>query len=1365
VKHVILLRNGIAQNAGSGNDEMNQVERSFATPKALLWAGMGLALLLVLTARIAGAQPAVYSSLRDDGADSGVAEVLGHTLVHVYFDNGSTAPLPGQECTTGSGGDEVCQWAVRFRSTGDLVIADVAWEDAALVVEDDLPAIVVPSMERDGAGGDGATGDLGPTKIATVAVTGFEGELVLETPAGFGFVDRNGAALTLTQPVVVARAKALTWKAISTDRTQSCGILGNGEMTCWGGSVGSPGSGVWVQVAAGSPHGCGLRPGGGIECWDLGVVIPAPPSPAYVQIVAGEGHFCGLLPDLTVECWGDDATAGSVETDVPTGSARMISRGGEHACLLRPSGAVVCWGSDAALQVTNAPTGLVFTDLGGGDSHTCGVVSDGWAVCWGSDSQGQVSLTPAPGVISDFVEISSGDAHSCGIREGGDVFCWGDDGLGQSSPPAGSFASISAGTGRTCGIRTDGQGVCWGDQTGIDGNGNPLVNAVRGVPHPLLGIGQGVSCQLRSLGGPSTNLECWAGPAGAPTALSYQQIDADLDHACAVDGAGGVTCWGTDFAGETNPPPATVVNQVSISLTHACGLKPDARLTCWGDNGLGQSSPPAGSFTYVTTGEGHSCAIRALDGGVSCWGSNPLGESSPPAGSFVRVEAGEAHTCGLRSNGSIACWGDDGFGQVAGAPAGTYSSLDVGGNYACAVRAFDGAVLCWGDDSEGQASPPAGRFQRVATSDGPGLVDHACAVSEGGAIVCWGDNTGGRASPPFDPDDDGWESGVDNCPLTANADQTDTDADGIGDACDNCSFISNPDQYDRDQDGIGDLCDDEAIIQIVETTPPAPLAGGGGEGGGGAVASAMLGTTSSGHTTYLVSLTCGSQAIENITLGLQLPSSIDPSLTKFGADQPTDAGCSDGSIYNCTGATGLYDDEPGTPFIGPVDPDNSRVIHPDDIFSAGVGHQNTFYFSMSGNAVDGTLCEANQIVELAQVVTTSTPPQTDRLLFTSDGVDEVSDWAVANDPGGSVPLGSDVDGDGQVDEFVADVGGTSTALEIDDYIWAVGDANAKVKLTLKPRIGDTTGELWDVLLSSDQELLEITFAVSPPTEGGATGIEFLDCQPANQIWSSGWSTFTNFCSGGGSFLTGNVEPANSWSFGPCSDGGCPGSLPTSPTPADASLMYVHLEGGLDSFDNPGFGFFTMNQRNITTPLGTVRVIGGNGSNPPSLSLAGAAAMAGLSSTAFVKTSDSQEIDSSQLATAEAGGVISDADGDGIADDDDNCVFAYQANGDQTNTGTFMQQGEDLDNIGDKCQCGDGTDALGDVGAADVAVMLQILAKQETDQEAERRCSISDNDKCDIKDAVMLQLAVDKSDASLVGQVCRRAVTLFTGADQ
>jgi len=72
----------------------------------------------------------------------------------------------------------------------------------------------------------------------------------------------------------------------------------------------------------------------------------------------------------------------------------------------------------------------------------------------------------------------------------------------------------------------------------------------------------------------------------------------------------------------------------------------------------------------------------------------------------------------------------------------------------------------------------------------------------------------------WDPDCDGIDSDVDNCPTVYNPDQTDTCNDGVGDACsddndcdgvgaaeDNCPLVYNPLQKDNDSDMVGDECD------------------------------------------------------------------------------------------------------------------------------------------------------------------------------------------------------------------------------------------------------------------------------------------------------------------------------------------------------------------------------------------------------------------------------------------------------------------------------------------------------------------------------------------------------------------------------
>ena len=91
-------------------------------------SSVAMAALLPLIASLsARADIPVYASDRDDGFDTGVATVEGPTLVHVWFDAGNVAPTAGLECQPAGGGSEVCQWALQFVTTGNLVISDVGW--------------------------------------------------------------------------------------------------------------------------------------------------------------------------------------------------------------------------------------------------------------------------------------------------------------------------------------------------------------------------------------------------------------------------------------------------------------------------------------------------------------------------------------------------------------------------------------------------------------------------------------------------------------------------------------------------------------------------------------------------------------------------------------------------------------------------------------------------------------------------------------------------------------------------------------------------------------------------------------------------------------------------------------------------------------------------------------------------------------------------------------------------------------------------------------------------------------------------------------------------------------------------------------
>ena len=97
---------------------------------------------------------------------------------------------------------------------------------------------------------------------------------------------------------------------------------------------------------------------------------------------------------------------------------------------------------------------------------------------------------------------------------------------------------------------------------------------------------------------------------------------------------------------------------------------------------------------------------------------------------YVEVTAGREFTCGLKPDGSVACWGDNYWGQAPATRAGPYTHIAAGAYHVCAIKP-DMTVDCWGrntlrissdsagstDVYVGQADPPPGKFKQLAAGD------------------------------------------------------------------------------------------------------------------------------------------------------------------------------------------------------------------------------------------------------------------------------------------------------------------------------------------------------------------------------------------------------------------------------------------------------------------------------------------------------------------------------------------------------------------------------------------------------------------------------------------------------------------------
>ncbi|MFM2106413.1 MAG: hypothetical protein RL338_1445 [Chloroflexota bacterium] len=291
--------------------------------------------------------------------------------------------------------------------------------------------------------------------------------------------------------------------------------------------------------------------------------------------------------------------------------------------------------------------------------------------------------------------------------------------------------------------------------------------------------------------------------SSAGTIPTASAVAAGEQHACALDTAGNIWCWGRNSYGEvgsgdtTDRSTATYVaglpgaaSKVDVGWNHTCALVSGA-VWCWGWNVVGQlgnntnvdSSIPVqvsglSGVTDIAVGGFHSCALLS-SGAMKCWGSNSsgvLGNDSETSSSVpvdpsglstgvTTIAAGFWNTCAIVSS-ILKCWGYNTYGAVgtgsttpdpvltptAVALGGTATAVAVGSSHVCAV--VGGGVKCWGWNSVGQLGAPldANMFTphptpasvTGVTTGVSGLIrgqNTTCAVMTAGGLNCWGYNS------------------------------------------------------------------------------------------------------------------------------------------------------------------------------------------------------------------------------------------------------------------------------------------------------------------------------------------------------------------------------------------------------------------------------------------------------------------------------------------------------------------------------------------------------------------------------------------------------------------------------------------------
>jgi cysteine-rich repeat protein len=388
--------------------------------------------------------------------------------------------------------------------------------------------------------------------------------------------------------------------------------------------------------------------------------------------VAHNLHTCAILYNGTIKCWGHNSYG-------KLGLGHMDNKGDQPNEM------------GANLPVIDLGAGYAVKASGGGYVHTCVMMGYGGVRCWGGNEDGElgrgdtvnqgdtmatmvsalddIDLGYFNGSYNEATAIAVGSFHSCALFTQGDIKCWGGNNAGQlglgsvltQGDQQGEMGdnlafvslgqkvtAITAGWIHTCALLADGSVKCWGSneygQLGLEDTNNrgdgademgdklPAVNLGTGKTAKAVAAGTYHTCALLSDG----SVKCWG-------RNEYGQLGVgDIDHRGDAPGEMGDNLPAVDLgAGKT----AVAIDAGS----HTCALLNDSSVKCWGFNEDGQ----LGLEDTNNRGDG----------------ADEMGDKLPAVNlgtgkTATAITTGSAHTCARLNDGTIKCWGWNGFGQL-----------------------------------------------------------------------------------------------------------------------------------------------------------------------------------------------------------------------------------------------------------------------------------------------------------------------------------------------------------------------------------------------------------------------------------------------------------------------------------------------------------------------------------------------------------------------------------------------------------------------------------------------------------------------------------------------------------------------------
>jgi hypothetical protein len=255
--------------------------------------------------------------------------------------------------------------------------------------------------------------------------------------------------------------------------------------------------------------------------------------------------------------------------------------------------------------------------------------------------------------------------------------------------------------------------------------------------------------------GDNTATQRWTPVTTFAGGTNWKQVACGTSHTAAIKTDGTLWTWGYnltrqlgDNTGTTRSTPVTTFGggtnwkQVACGNEHTSAIKTNGTLWSWGNNvygqlGLNNTTSPISSPTQiygggtdwkqVSCGYAHTAAIKT-DGTLWCWGSNGYRQSgyfdnlevpslsipwSVGGTDWKQVACGFYHTAAIKTDGTLWSWGRNDNGQlginntlaqfiVQEFFGGTNWKQVAGGQFYTAAIKTDGTLWTWGNNDAGQ---------------------------------------------------------------------------------------------------------------------------------------------------------------------------------------------------------------------------------------------------------------------------------------------------------------------------------------------------------------------------------------------------------------------------------------------------------------------------------------------------------------------------------------------------------------------------------------------------------------------------------------------------------------------------------------